>query len=108
MIKMDVQIGANKISETDESIAYLTSMDKVSFKVTTDLPFSIVCADKWKFNDQTFEDDFIGMQVCFTILGTGTFEIDIKPGDSLTFKFWEGLPGIKISEMPKKYIITRD
>lgn len=105
---MDVHIGANKISETDESIAYLTQMNRVLIKVTTDLPFSIVCVDKWKFNDQTFEDDYIGMQVCFITFNTCTFEIDIKSGDALRFKFWEGLPGIKISEMPKEYTITRD
>lgn len=106
---MLIQIsGANKIGETDKSIAYLTQMDEFSIIVTTTMPFSVVCIDKWKFNNQTLEDEFEGTITIPILFKKGSTEISISSGDSLRFAFYEGLPGLKISEMPKEYIITRD
>ncbi|MCK5385633.1 MAG: hypothetical protein KAJ39_00480 [Gammaproteobacteria bacterium] len=105
---MEVQVSAVKDYESDIFIYYITQEDKLTLTVTPDFPLSVVNMHKLKFNYQTNKDDEMGTEMKPAILAPVEFEVEMKPDDTWDMGFWEGLPGIKVAEMPKRYILRRD
>ena len=105
---MEVQVSAVSDYESDKFIYYITQEDKVTLTVTPDLPISFVNMHKLKYNYLEEKDDEMGTETELVILGKTEFEVEMKPDDTWDMGFYEGLPGIKISEMPKRYILRRD
>lgn len=108
VIIMKVQVSAVPAYETDTTIFFITQMDTIEIEVTPDLPISVVNMHGLKYNYQTEQDDDIGTDSALVLLGSHTFKVNMKPDDTYDFGFWEGVPGIKIAEMPKRYVLRRD